>query len=286
MQALHHQIGAEPYRTFRLPRRESEVRAMSAVHNQHGARLMHSFPNGFHIGNHSVIGGRCDQNRLDIRIPLKHFFHLLRRDGIRHASLQKLWIEKYRLKLPQTEGMIDRLMTVPRHKDSSALPGRSGYCRQNPGRRAVHQKKGLVCAKNLSGPLLGQMQNPLRLMQVVEAVDLRDIQLRSSLQNLSGLRRHVSLMPRHVKGIISGIPVKLQLPYETAVRFSQPIFFITAHEFFRTFLHLPFLRRRVSRREQYLSAAVTIHASRHMGGTTVSGHMCFRIISRSQGVRL
>ena len=130
-------------------------------------------------------------------------------------------------------------------------------------------------------PFLGLRQNSilLRMMQIIKAVYFRNIKP-VWIFELS----QKPFMPRHVKGIISGISVKLQLPYETAVRFSQPIFFITAHEFFRTFLHLPFLRRRVSSREQYLSAAVTIHASRHMGGTTVSGHMCFLMISRSQKV--
>ena len=41
----------------------------------------------------------------------------------------------------------------------------------------------------------------------------------------------------------------------------------------------------VSIREQYLSAIVTIHASRHIGGFTVSGHICLIMISSWRGVK-
>ena len=107
MQALHHQVGTEPDRAFRLSRREPEVGAMRAVHNQNRPGPVRSLCNGLHIRHHSIIGGRGDHNRLDIRISGQSLFYLLRRYGIRHTALQQPGIQKNRIQLPQTDRVID-----------------------------------------------------------------------------------------------------------------------------------------------------------------------------------
>ena len=232
MKALNHQISAEPHRAFRLPRSKTEMSAVRAVHDQCGPRPVSDSGDGLNVRDHSVIGGRRDQNRPDIRPARQRLFHLFRRDSVSHAALQDLRIHKNRLQLPQKNRMIGRLMTVSRHQDPSALLYRRGYGSQDSRRGSIYQKKGLLRAEHLRRPPFGRKQNALRLMQIVKALDLRNIQLRCKSHRRSGFRRHVPFMAGHMKRITGRIPVTLQLPEQTAVfaaHAPDPPFLIVAY---------------------------------------------------------
>ena len=118
-------------------------------------------------------------------------------------------------KLLQNRGMIDRLMAVARNQNFPAPPesrhDRSQYTAGTP----IDQKKGFRPFFSIQpvGPLLGLLQNPFRMMQVIKTVYLRDI---DPVILRHPARCPAALMPRHMIRIMIAAAIGGQLRIQTA----------------------------------------------------------------------
>ena len=107
MKALHHQIRSLTNRAFREKRAETEMCAVSRIHNQGNPGPVHDICNLFNIGNHSVISRGCNDNRRYVRHVLQSLFHLFRPDRIRYPIFpHSPGIQEHRMQFPQETGMI------------------------------------------------------------------------------------------------------------------------------------------------------------------------------------
>ena len=166
--------------------------------------------------------------------------------------------------------MIYGFMTISRNQKLTAPAWKSRDSAQNSYRASVYKKIGFLRAIDFCRIFLGTFKNPFCLMKIVKPVNLCEIKA-VNLRQRPALR--IPLVSRHMKRIVISCTVPLKLFKKASSHLARPIPALPGFP----------CSFKVSRREQYLSAVVTIHASRHLGGTTVSGHMCFLMMSFSLG---
>ena len=66
-------------------------------------------------------------------------------------------------------------MTVPAHQHLVALPCASQDGTQDPRRTSIHEKSCLAGPVDPGGLLLGFLQYPVRVVEIVKFLDLRDV---------------------------------------------------------------------------------------------------------------
>ena len=106
--------------------------------------------------------------------------------------------------------MVHRHVAGPLNKDRSASRhGRRDGCKQGTG-RPVHREERLLRAVHFRGGVHLIPQDAFRVVQVVKAVDFRDVQLCGAAPE----RVHDPLVPRHVEGVCVGLRVRPQLVFQ------------------------------------------------------------------------
>ena len=130
------------------------MRAVCLIHDQRNLMCMYDLRDRRNVGHHTVIGRRCQQNRLRIRILLQHPLHLLRSNAALNTKLRLLWIQIFCLQFHQIYRMVHRFVTISRHQKPSAFFYRSTNCRKQSRGTSVDQKKTFIRSKGLRCPLL------------------------------------------------------------------------------------------------------------------------------------
>ncbi len=96
---------------------ERKMRPVGFIHDQRDSPAMDDPCDLPHRGDDPVIGGRCDQYRLYIRVGRQGFFHLYRLYGaVQAIGGDDLRIEVKTVQLAQADRVIDRLVAVPGHQ--------------------------------------------------------------------------------------------------------------------------------------------------------------------------
>ena len=103
--------------------------------------------------------------------------------------------------------MIDGFMTVAGNQHRVARPDGRTDGGQNPAGAAVDQKPGLFAAPKTFRMQFDLPQNPLRVMEVVETVDLGDV---AAPGEAAAHRFSAAFVAGHVHGVIIRMAVFLQ----------------------------------------------------------------------------
>ncbi len=197
--AVDDQICPQLTAVFRKIASQAQVRTMGLVHNQRNPPFMDDVRNRPDVRYPPLIGGRYHQHGPDIRLPLQRPADFLRLQGIIYIIFLQIGRIQIRgPQVPQIHRMIGRSVAVPRHQDMPSLMQRAAHRAQYPAGAAVHEVKAFLRSIESGGLPLETVQNPLRLMQVVEIVRLCDIY---SAQFPGKHSKGLALVPRHMIGI-------------------------------------------------------------------------------------
>ena len=82
-----HRVGAQPQRRFGKRRVKAEMRAPCAVDHQRRPGGVSDLGAAADVSGHSVVGGRDDERRADVRRARQRHLEGLRRDAVGHAKL-------------------------------------------------------------------------------------------------------------------------------------------------------------------------------------------------------
>ena len=151
---------------------------MGLVHQHRHPRLVGQRRNGCHIADHALIGGAGDDHQPCLRVGLQRSRHRLRPQTPRHAEPVIHGHRQIdRLQIPQLQGVINRFMAPPGQQHRVPRPGSGADPRKDTAGTAAHQEKGPAGAIHPRRPVHAVFQDALRVMEVIKAVDLRNIQL-------------------------------------------------------------------------------------------------------------
>ena len=211
MKTLHHQIRPLSHGSlrYRLPVRVSPCKMcpVGLIYHQRDSPFMHRRRYLSDIRDHAFISGGGNDHAGGGRIPAQGFLHLLRPNpqcdpgpGI------DFWIEIHRLKIQKIHRMVHRAVAVPAHNDGIPPAGTGRYRRENAAGTAVDKQIGFLCAIDPFHLIHQAADGPLWVMQIIHALDLRDIQTVGVLH----LKDRISLMARHMHRIDSRAPIRLE----------------------------------------------------------------------------
>ena len=187
VQTVNHQVCAELHRGFREAWMHPEMRPMCFIDDQYYAAVVRDLRDPLHITDDAVIGGRGQKERTDIRLFLKRSFHLRRIDRI---------IQPGGPDSVQGGSIVGGAVAGPGHQQAAVRTGTGPDCAQDSRCASIYQEMRLAAAIERSRTLLCLLQDPLGMMQVIKAVDLRDID-----QSRVAQVRCAPLMPGHMKRI-------------------------------------------------------------------------------------
>ena len=187
---------------------KSEVGSVGLVHDQGDPPPVDLPGNGPDVRDHTVVGGGDQDHRLYPGMFIKRSFHCAYRDFCIQLDVRpETGVQVHRLQPVQIDGMIHRFVTVPAHQHLVAPPGAAEDGAQYPRRAAVHEKSRLTGPVDAGCLLLGLPQDPIRVVEVVKALDLRDVY---PVGQVTAEALRVPLVPRHVKPVIVGNAVSVQ----------------------------------------------------------------------------
>ena len=206
MHTLDHDIRPAVRRRARTGRMQPEMCPVRLIHDERQSVTVYNPRDRRNIGHNTVIRRTRNIHRPNQRVCLQRPSDHIRRNRALYIKIADRRITVMRLQPPQIHGMIRRFMRIARQQYPSA-PRRSGRNRrQNAARTAVHEEKAAFHTNIISQPLLFLPQNPLCMMQIVESIDFRNIQMVGIHRQL-----HMPLMPRHMKRVQIRLVVGLQL---------------------------------------------------------------------------
>ena len=116
-------------------------------------------------------------------------------------------VQVHRLQLVHIYSVIHGFVTVPAHQHLVALPCASQDGTQDPRRTSIHEKSCLAGPVDPGGLLLGFLQYPVRVVEIVKSLDLRDV---DPVGKAAAETLRISLVPRHVEPVIVRIAVLVQ----------------------------------------------------------------------------
>ena len=196
---VDHQVGPLLAAIFRKTVGQAQVRAMGLIHDQRNPPFVDDVRDCPDVRYPPLIGGRYHQHGPDIRLPLQSPADFLRLQGVIYAILLQIGrIQVCGPQAPQINPMIGRSVAVPRHQDMPSLGQRATDRAQYPAGAPVYEIEALLRPVKPGGLALQAIQDALRLMQVVEAVYLRDIY---SAQFSGKHSEGSALVSRHVIGV-------------------------------------------------------------------------------------
>ncbi len=152
------------------------------------------------IRQYPLVGRAGQDHRLDGRIFVQQFLHFSRRHtAVDPESLVHGGRDPVHPEIAQLNGMINGFMAVAGY-DHLTAPGRCRpHRRQISAGAAAHQIPGPVCSAQRRRALHGLPQDSLGIVKIIGSCDLRDIPRHRQIR----YRREISLMPRHMKRILS-----------------------------------------------------------------------------------
>ena len=164
--------------------------------------------NAGNVGNHALIGGRGDDNELRFRVSAQPFLHALRcHTACRLKARQDRGGEVLRMQVVDIEGVVKRLVAVARREDRVSPAGAGCHGRQHAAGASVHKEPGVRRAVQRGGAIHGAAQDAVRVVQVVKALDLRDVEaIRVFHLKQSG----VPLVAGHMHGANARVAVAAQ----------------------------------------------------------------------------
>ena len=176
--ALNDQIGPGCHRAAGKSRMKIEMGPVGLIHQQGNAPPVTDGGNGGNVADDALIGGTGEHHQTDVRVLGQSRFHRFGRHGRGHRKgrvHRRRQVE--RLQMQQFHGVIDRFVTATGHKNPAAEGGRGGHGRQNAAGGTVDQIEGAGGTVQPGGQLHAVFQNPLGFVEIVEAVDFRNVQL-------------------------------------------------------------------------------------------------------------
>ena len=175
-----------------------QMGSVGFIHQYRNPFLMADAADSFYIRKNPFISGTCQYHRFCSRVSAESSLHLKSTDSAadtpffihgRHEPAHPISREPDRME--------HCLMTVSGTDHLRPVPGqRPDRCQQSAC-RAVDQIPGPFRPPQAGSPPHGVRQNPARIMQVICALNLREIPGRRE----SGCRLHQPFMARHMQRI-------------------------------------------------------------------------------------
>ena len=196
VQTHNHGVRPEAYRVFRKSGSESEVGSMRFIDNQSRPVCMAARRNRRDVRHDPLVGRGCENDDRNIRMLCQRLLHLRRGNLSLQISLRDRRIEKLRREPLHGYRVIDRLVAVSCRQHLISPPcGSADGGKQSAG-ASVYQIIRPVRTVELRRALLGFLDKPFGMMQIVKSVNLR---------NIDGVRiwkrKRPALVPRHMKRI-------------------------------------------------------------------------------------
>ena len=202
MQAVYDHVRSQHVSIFRKCRVESEMSSVGLIQNEYAPSSVDDISNASYVRNNTVICGGRNDNCFYIRVLIHQSFHLFRRYlPIQRCPRQDLGIEIDRFQLIEENRIIYGFVAVARHEDLPPSPGTAEHCAQYPHRTSIDKIMRLPCMINRRSPLLRLFQQPIRMVQIVKAFNLCDVDL---IRKVRSGHTAVALVSRHVESIIAG----------------------------------------------------------------------------------
>ena len=221
MNALDNKISAFGDRALREGRMEAKMRPVRFVDDERHLVVVKNTADGSDVRDDSVVGRRSDHAQFDVRIFVERGLDLLRRNaGINAETLVKRREQIDRLQSADMHRVVDRFVAVAGQQDLVAAAGQCEDRRDQTDCAAVDQIPALVTVENARCQLHGILKDPLRIVQIVAAGDLRNVDF-VGIDPLHEIK--AALVAGHVHRVDVLIIVLVQIIQNFQIRFSYSI---------------------------------------------------------------
>ena len=134
--------------------RQPKMRAVCFIDNQRYSTGMYCLCNTGNVRHHTIIGRGSEDYCCIILFRGTCLLDLLHGNLSEYPRLRKLRIDIIHIQLPQRQCMVDRLVTVPRHKNPLPPLRRRTDCSKQTAGASVYQIKALPCTIQTGSSLL------------------------------------------------------------------------------------------------------------------------------------
>ena len=175
MKRMDRDVRAASYRSLREYPEKPEMRAVRFVDDHGNAAAVRRGADPADIGDNALVGRRGENDGGGVRVSRKRVPDRLGGDGAPKTELRFRHSDEDGVRSRDLKRVKDRFVTVPRDDGGSAFAAERGDGGERARGASVHGIEDFVRPHKGRGEPLRLRDNPARVAQIVEPVDLRYI---------------------------------------------------------------------------------------------------------------